>query len=186
MVRLAVPFYGVVAGAALAWRWGVRGAPMFTQGAPGSPPDPLPVAWSVAVGLGLGLAIVALSQLWTWLWPAGEAVARMLGEALGELRWRDSVLLAAASGLAEEMLFRGALQPEVGLLAASVLFALAHLVPRWPGVLWSVFALVIGLVLGGACLWTGSLWAPVVAHVVVNAVNLPLLSRRYGRASPAG
>jgi len=186
LVRLAVPFYAVLAVVALVWRRGVRGAPMFALVDPGASPDVLPVGSAVVLGLGLGLAIVLLSQLWTKLWPSGEAVARMLGEALGELRWRDCAALAAASGLAEEMLFRGALQPEIGLLAASVVFGLAHLVPRWPLLLWSVFAVAIGLVFGGVFVWSGSLWVPVVAHVVVNAVNLPLLSRRYGRTAPAG
>lgn len=186
LVRLAVPFYAALAGVALAWRLGVRGAPMFALDDSGARTDVLPLGSAVALGVGLGLTIVVLSQLWTRLWPSGEAVARMLGETLGELRGRECAVLAVASGLSEEMLFRGALQPEVGLLAASVVFGLAHLVPRWPLLLWSAFAVAIGFVFGGVFEWTGSLWVPVVAHVVVNAVNLPLLSRRYGRRQPAG
>jgi membrane protease YdiL (CAAX protease family) len=177
-----VPFYLVLAGAAVGWRGCVRDASVFAAN-PTATPEILPVAPSIALGLALGLAIVGLSQLWTKLWPSGEAVARMLGESIGELRLRDCALLALVSGFAEEMFFRGALQPELGLVAASVVFGLAHLVPRWPLVLWSLFAVAIGFVFGWVFDWTGSLWAPAIAHVVVNGVNLPILSRRYGRGA---
>lgn len=181
LVRLALPFYGVLAVAAIAWRWFVRdgwifAAPAAVEGAS---------AWgfraSMGLGMAIGLAIVVLSQVWTRVWPSGEAIARALGEAIGDLRPAECTLLALASGFAEEMVFRGALQPEVGLVWASLLFGLAHLVPRWPLVLWTAFAVAVGLVLGLAYEWTGSLWVPIVAHVVVNGLNLPLLSRQYGR-----
>ncbi|MCS5634940.1 MAG: CPBP family intramembrane metalloprotease, partial [Myxococcota bacterium] len=103
--------------------------------------------------------------------------------ALGPIGVPNAVLLAFASGIAEEMFFRGALQPRVGLVAASVLFALLHFLPRralWP---WTVFALAAGLLFGGLFQWTGNLIAPVTAHIVVNAVNLPVLERRFGQAA---
>ena len=40
-------------------------------------------------------------------------------------------------------------------------------------------AVAAGFLLGGLFLATGNLAAPVVAHFVVNAVNLRALSRRY-------
>ena len=181
LVRLALPFYGFLAALAMAWRWFVRDtwifvSPVAAEGAP---------AWafrsSLALGLVIGLALVAASHVWTRFWPSGEEVSRSLGEAIGDLRPMECILLALASGFAEEMVFRGALQPEVGVLWASILFGLAHLVPRWPLILWTAFAVAVGAVFGLVFEWTGSLWAPVVAHVVVNAVNLPVLSRRYGR-----
>ncbi len=49
----------------------------------------------------------------------GDALARSLGEVLGPLSWRHCLVLAAASGVAEELLFRGALQPLLGYVAAS-------------------------------------------------------------------
>ena len=179
LFRMALPFYGVLAALAAAWRWWGRDAWLFAPADGG--------AWGAldasALGAGAGLAIVAGTRIWTRVWPVGEAVARMLGETLGELRLRECVVLAVSSGFAEEMVFRGALQPEVGLLAASVLFGLAHVVPRWPLFAWSLFAVVVGVVLGLLLEWTGSLWAPAVAHTVVNGVNLPLLSREYGRGA---
>jgi membrane protease YdiL (CAAX protease family) len=88
-------------------------------------------------------------------------------------------VLALSSGIAEEALFRGALQPVVGLVWASLLFALAHLVPRRELLPWSLFSLAAGFLLGGLYAATGNLVAPIVAHVVVNAANLRRLSRDF-------
>jgi len=133
-----------------------------------------------ALGLGTGLAVVWLSGELTRRTRMGEALARALARALGSLGLRHCIVLALASGIGEEAFFRGALQPRVGLVAASVLFGLAHFVPRrelWP---WSFFSLAAGFLLGGLFAATGNLLAPIVTHVVVNAVNLHLLVRDYG------
>ena len=58
-----------------------------------------------------------------------EQGARALAEAIGPLRPGQAWVLALASGIGEEALFRGALQPVVGLWLATLLFALAHFVP---------------------------------------------------------
>ena len=84
------------------------------------------------------------------------------------------------SGFAEEAFFRGALQPRVGWLAASVLFGLAHFAPSRALLPWTGFAIVAGGILGGLYAATGNLLAPVLAHALVNALNLRWLSRRYG------
>ena len=105
-----------------------------------------------------------------------------MAEPLRGLGVPDALLLAAASGLAEEMFFRGALQPRVGLVVASALFGVLHFAPRRELLPWTVFAVVMGFVLGWLFAWSGSLLAPVIAHTVINAVNLPLLVRRYGDA----
>ncbi len=184
LVRLAVPFY--LAMAALAWIWRdlVRGESVFAaegfEAATVWPPGD-----AIGAGLLLGLIVVAGSAAWTRLLPSGRAVSRFLGQAIGRVTLAQSTVLAIVSGLGEEMLFRGALQPEVGLVVASLLFGLMHLVPRWPIALWSLYAVAIGFVFGWVFETTGSLWAPVIAHAVVNGINLPILSRRYGGAPVA-
>jgi membrane protease YdiL (CAAX protease family) len=95
-----------------------------------------------------------------------------------------ALLLAAVSGLAEEALFRGALQPALGWLAASALFGLAHFLPR-PGLRsWSLAAALAGLGLGKLFAWSGDLVAPVLAHALLNAVNLLRLSQWRLSADP--
>lgn len=138
------------------------------------------VEWSFDPWLGaLGAAgVIALSAGLTAATRWGDALSRELAQLLGPLSTRSCLLLAAASGFAEEALFRGALQPQLGLLGASLLFGLAHFVPRRELLPWTAFTLAAGFGLGALYEVTGNLVAPVVAHFGVNAVNLRLLSRR--------
>lgn len=176
LVRLGLAFYGGLWLVAFAWRrWG-QGEPLALAG-----PD-AEVRWlaHAALGLAAGGLVIAGSAWLTGRVEAGERLARALAEALGPLRPGQAWLLALASGIAEEAFFRGALQPVAGLWLASLLFALAHFVPRRELWLWSVFSGAAGLLLGGLYEATGNLLAPTVAHVVVNGVNLNRLVREYG------
>ena len=105
-------------------------------------------------------------------------MADVLGSELVGLGRGDAVLLALASGIGEEMFFRGALQPAVGIVWASLIFGACHFLPRRELVLWSGYAVVMGLAFGWLFEATGHLAAPIAAHVLVNAVNLPRLARR--------
>ena len=69
-----------------------------------------------------------ISATWTLLDPTQAAQLSSVNEALlGDF---DTVwewfLLAAAAGLGEELLFRGALQPIFGLIPTSIIFAVSH------------------------------------------------------------
>jgi membrane protease YdiL (CAAX protease family) len=177
IVRLALVFYAALFAAAVLWArlaqhpLGWASAEAAQRGV-----DPLV---DVGAGAALGLAMVAASGAWTRATRTGERLARALAAAVGRLGARECWLLALASGVAEEAFFRGAMQPRLGLVATSLVFALAHFAPRrdlWP---WTAFSLVAGLALGALFEATGNLVAPVVAHVVVNGVNLRILVREY-------
>jgi len=91
----------------------------------------------------------------------------------------DIVLLAMASGVSEELLFRGWLQPEVGIVAASLLFGAAHVWDR-RALPYGLYAAAMGFVLGGLFTYTGrGLWAPILAHVVNNLIGLLALARDW-------
>lgn len=84
-------------------------------------------------------------------------------------------LLAGLSSLGEEVLFRGLLTPTLGVVLSSLLFGFLHQVrgpSRW---VWIWWATAVGLVLGTIFAATGSLVGPLLAHAVVNAVNLGYL-----------
>ena len=57
-----------------------------------------------------------------------------------------------------------------------------HYLPG-PGLwIWTVYAFGAGLVLGALFQWTGDVVAPVVAHTVLNGMNLSWLGRRHRAA----
>ncbi len=134
-----------------------------------------------AAGLLAGGVVVLLTREFTLRTRVGEGLGRALAEVLGPLGWRDCLLLAALSGVAEEAFFRGALQPLVGLVVASLIFGLVHFVPRREFLPWTGFAIAAGFLLGVLFETTGNLLAPVLAHATINAVNLKFLSARYAQ-----
>ena len=178
LLRWACLFYGLLAAVALGWNaWAGKHWWFLDEAAAAAG-----VFWArdVALGLGSAAAVIGASQWFTSRTRWGEDLARELGAAIGPLSRIDSAALAGVSGFAEEAFFRGALQPRVGWLAASLLFAFAHWAPRralWP---WTGFALIAGGLLGALYDVTGNLVAPIVAHVAINGVNLRRLSVRYG------
>src|SRR5690606_10394374 len=175
LVRFALVFYGAVFAAAAVWRIGFQDASLWLAG-----PD-AEVRWlrDAALGAAAAALVVLATELFTRRLAAGAQLARALARAVGPLRPGQAWVLALASGIAEEAFFRGALQPVVGLWAASLLFAAAHFVPRRELLAWSGFSLVAGLLLGGLYAWTGNLLAPIVAHVGVNGINLNRLVRAF-------
>ena len=179
LVRLGLWFYGGMALVAVLWRAGLYGEPMFYASLEAEQRG-LSGLRDGVLGLLAGGLVVAISYLATRATGWGERLARELAAAVGPLTIQDALLMAAASGFSEELLFRGALQPRVGLLVASVLFGAMHFLPRREMLPWTAFAIVSGLLFGWLFEWTGNLVAPIVAHTVVNAVNLPLLVRQYG------
>jgi len=174
-VRWVLIFYGALGAAAVAWRLGADGVLPWRP----SPDAALaPLALRLGLGVAAGLALVALSRFATAHSRAGRALAHELARLLGPLSARRALGFALASGLAEEAFFRGALQPRVGVVAATLVFAAAHYVPR-PGLrAWSLFALVAGALFGALFEATGDLVAPAVAHAVVNGINLRWLAER--------
>jgi uncharacterized protein len=88
----------------------------------------------------------------------------------------SSVVLGAAAGLGEEWLFRGVVQPALGLVATSLLFGLAH-VGGLRMLPFGVWASIMGLVLGGLAIATGGLIAPIVAHGVYDMLALAYIRR---------
>lgn len=179
LVRRALYFYAAFLAVAIVWRMGFQGESLLLA----TPGDRVHWLRDVALGLVAGALVIVASAEITARTRMGTALARSLGAALGPLRTRDCIVLALVSGVAEEALFRGALQPQVGLVWASVVFALAHLVPRRELLPWSAFSLAAGFLLGGLYAATGNLVAPVVAHFAINAVNLRKLSREFGSGS---
>lgn len=177
LVRLAVVFYGLLFGVALGWE-AVAGGSLFYATARAQQLGANPLR-DLAAGALAGAIAVLLSREFTLRTKMGEALARALVGPLGRLSVLHCCVLAVTSGVAEEALFRGVLQPRVGLVAASLIFGLVHFVPRREYLVWTVMTIAAGFMLGFLFEATGNLIAPTMAHIVVNAVNLRWLSVKY-------
>jgi membrane protease YdiL (CAAX protease family) len=178
VVKLALCFYGALFAVALAWStWSGRSVFYASQAAADEGIAPLV---DTAVGLAVAAATIGLSRQITERTKWGDAMGRALAELVGKRSLRECIVLAVASGVAEEAFFRGVLQPALGWLLASLIFGLVHFAPKRELLPWTGFALAAGLVLGALFESTGNLVAPIVAHVGINAVNLRRLVVRYG------
>ena len=179
---LAWGFYAVMALLAVLWRFWWDGE--LPWSVPGVEPLALPIR--LAAGIATGLAGVALSRWWIARSERGARLSDELGRMLGPMAAGTAWGLALASGLGEELLFRGAAQPAIGWLLASALFAAVHYLPG-PGLwIWMLYAFGAGLVLGALFHWTGDVVAPVTAHAVLNGLNLSWLGRQNRERAGAG
>jgi membrane protease YdiL (CAAX protease family) len=170
--RLAWFFYLALAVAGLLWvgaQRGRLGLELFVD--PGS--------WWIDLGAGLALGGALLALWWTLrrFVAAARALENELARLLAPLTVAEAVSLAFISAIAEELFFRGALQGALGFLPAAVLFALLHAGPGRGFRIWTFFALAGGLTLGALVVLRGPLGGAIVAHVLVNGVNLVRLAR---------
>jgi len=154
----------------------------------------------IALGLGWAVGIDPLSN-WSWSWraiawgivgtlplfalfatvfhlpiPAFQTIRKFLSTELAPslalLTWYDLILLALLTGVSEELLFRGLLEPwmssarfpESGRVGSSLLFGLAHLVTPAYGLI----TFVAGLYLSWLMTWVDppNLLVPIVTHAV--------------------
>jgi membrane protease YdiL (CAAX protease family) len=183
-VRLSLLFYGVLWAVAYAWSYWSGEKLQYARWKMGGLGDAGAVATDVGIGVFAGLAVIGISHVLTERTQWGSALADALAGVIGRPSVSACIVLALASGVGEEALFRGALQPQVGLFAASLIFGFAHFAPRRELLPWSAFAVVMGLLMGWLFEYTGNLTAPTVAHVVINAVNLRLLAIRPRTLTP--
>jgi len=132
------------------------------------------------VGLGAGLLVGATVVGATRVAVRRTDWARHLHvefrQIFGTLSTRDVLVFAGLSSIAEELFFRGALQPSIGLSLSSLVFGLLHVGPSRRFVPWTLMAVAMGFVLGALYQATGNLLAPVVAHLVINMMNLQYIS----------
>jgi membrane protease YdiL (CAAX protease family) len=134
------------------------------------------------VGVAIACGTVALSIVFYRLSPTLRQLSDELAPRLVDgARRRDLVLVAVFSGVGEEVFFRGALQPELGLVATSLLFGALHVGPDRRYLVWTFWALGAGFLFGFLYVWTGGILAPATAHVLHNAVTLLLWKRTRWR-----
>ena len=121
--------------------------------------------------------VLAEKSNWGPLRRIREFLIEELGPALLMCRWYDFVWIALLAGLGEELVFRGALQPRIGLIAASVLFGFVHsITPAY-----IVLAGAIGFFLGWVTQATGNLWPAILAHGLYDLFAFVMITRMARR-----
>jgi membrane protease YdiL (CAAX protease family) len=133
-------------------------------------------AVSPLLGVGFGLGVVALTRLLV----AHTAWCRQLHgdfrSLLGDLSPREIAILAMSSAIGEEVFFRGALQPWLGLAPQAILFGLLHIGPTRRFLPWTLWALGMGFAFGGLVTLTGDLGGAIAAHFTINFLNLHFIA----------
>lgn len=143
--------------------------------------------WSMVVGDGADVAVgfVATAPLvaalyWFMKVDRGaiaefrQSQIEFFAETGIRFSWLQITILAAAAGVCEELLFRGALQSVLGkymplifaIFLANLVFGLLH----WRTALYAAIAFALGLYMSALLFWTGNLTAPIVTHALYDFV----------------
>lgn len=183
---LTLTVYGTLAALGVAWAsW--AGRPWIVRH-----PEPwlaLPEPWPLVTSLAAGVVLAVVTVIGTrvvvrrtrWARELHVGFRELLGSSLDAV---SIAVLALASGIGEEVLFRGAMQPSLGLLPTAVLFGLLHIGPDRRFLAWTAWAVGMGVIFGAIHEATGSLAGCVLAHVVINYENLQFIVSYDPREGP--
>ena len=133
------------------------------------------------VSWGAGILVLGTATLWFFLVlrkRGGWGESRIVHELMPVTRQEKGLYagLSLCAGFGEELAYRGYAIPAVivaggsapvALARTSAAFAVLH---SYQGVLGVVRTGVVGVILGGVFLHTGSLWPPIVGHVLIDLV----------------
>ncbi len=136
-----------------------------------------PMLIGVGVGCAMalgGYALFSMTRTLPLFAQIRELVENLLIPMVAELKPTDLIIIAVVSGFCEEVFFRGVAQPQFGLVITAIAFGLFH-DPSFKHFSYAIIAFLYGLILGALYQYTGSLWAPICAHITHNLISLYLL-----------
>lgn len=142
------------------------------------------IALSLFLGLLLAVVVIVATRITVVRFPWAQRLHLELRPIAHGLNASQIAAIAIFSSLGEELMFRGLVQPWIGVLPTAVVFGLCHQIPgpaRWVWVTWATF---VGLAFGLIFAATGSLLGALLAHALINAVNLAFL-RDFDPRAPA-
>jgi len=173
-------FYGVLFAIGTAWAY-AQGRGLLVQQALRPPTALAHAAIGALVGLLLVVGSQRLSQHFGW----ARRLEQALAETIGPFSTPAALAVALLSSLGEEALFRGAMQPAIGLVLTATAFGLLHVGPSRVFLPWTAMAIGVGFIFGGLLVVTDDLLTCIVAHATVNFFNLRYLSQKYLGGAPA-
>lgn len=178
----------VVAAALAAW----AGVPSLFS----LPPEPWLLWASLGAAGALATVVVQGGKLLEsvgWYRRMAIALKRIVIEALGpRIDHQRALVIAVYSSVGEEAFFRGFLQPWFilklggpeslaatigGIVLASVVFGVVHFPTQRELRPWTGFAVSVGVAFGALAAWSHCLAAPVLAHFLINWLNLARLGQ---------
>jgi len=148
------------------------------------------LGWGLAGVLAYAAYNAVIPQLLSRARPGKSLLGWMARRNLalfGKLPLWTLLMMAALAGPAEELIFRGWLQPVAGLWTASLVFALAHFPPsryRWSHpATWGMIALYfpVGVLVGALYAWRGNLSAPILMHSLSDSLGVLVLARAVAK-----
>ena len=167
--------------------------------APAVPP-PIPIRTQILRRLGLEcedvwgeirFGVMAGFGAWLFVLLATAALAAIfyslgLGDVFqleqppaGQILWMASqpvaarLLISLMAGVSEELFFRGFLQPRIGMVFSTFLFAISHASYGQPMLLVSVT--ILSLIYAELYRRRGNVWAAMTAHTLFDAIQLLLV-----------
>ncbi|MCP4675581.1 MAG: CPBP family intramembrane metalloprotease [Deltaproteobacteria bacterium] len=179
-IKIAAVVYGILAAAAIAIGF-FRGYPDIFHHPDGLVPMSFPLFGRIllggAAGIAFGLGIARLTRFTVFRFKWARTLHIEFRGLLGPLRGMDILAFAVFSAVAEEMFFRGAIQPELGIVPTSLIFGVLHIAPGRKFLPWPFQAVAMGLAFGGLYWLAGDLSAPIMAHFTINYQNLHFINK---------
>ncbi len=139
-------------------------------------------------GLHLPESMKAVEQ---WMINSEKAAEITTNQLLNTSNWggfiMNILIIAIMAGIGEELLFRGVLQKilinwtrntHVGILCAAIIFSAIHFqffgfFPR----------MILGMVLGYLYVWSKSIWVPIIAHALNNALTVTFTPNTFNKGN---
>lgn len=106
-----------------------------------------------------------------------QLLEETIGPSIRACQWYDFVVMSILAGLGEELLFRGVLQPLLGIVIASFLFGSLH----WLNWAYAAIATIYGFYFGWLSATTDNLIVPIAVHAAYDLVAFAMLQRQYNR-----
>ena len=135
----------------------------------------------LTLGFLAGSVLTIASNLFEMEFAEYRVIKNYLLEVIGQAPIHLIVLLSLMSAFGEEVFFRLAMQPELGIIGTTFVFALLHLGPKNLPNSWTLMSIIISLLLGVIYKYTNSIIPVFLAHLIMNLTSMFKLRYRYRR-----
>ncbi len=140
-----------------------------------------PILWQIAAGLLYGTIAAFLAQgiiSLKFMKKLTFRYAEMIGSM--NLNTNDIIFISFCAGFGEEVLFRGVIQPHLGILASSIIFVALHgyiSFVNWRMSVYGAFMTLVIIGIGYLVEW-GGLIPAIIAHTIIDVILLLFINQK--------